>query len=42
MSQQNLPDFDSLWDYSHPDQTEIKFRETLLQIPETNLLILNC
>jgi len=33
MSKQNLPDFDSLWDYSHPDQTEIKFRETLLQIP---------
>ncbi len=34
MSQQNLPDFDSLWDYSNPDQTESKFREILLQIPE--------
>ncbi len=33
MSQQNLPDFDSLWDYSNPDQTEIKFREVLAQIP---------
>jgi tetratricopeptide (TPR) repeat protein len=32
--QQNLPDFDALWDYAHPDQTEIKFRETLAQIPE--------
>ena len=36
MSQQNLPDFDSLWDYAHPDQTEAKFRETLSQIPENN------
>ncbi len=27
-------DFDSLWDYSHPDETEAKFRELLLQIPE--------
>src|SRR5690242_16025104 len=34
MSQQNLPDFDSLWDYSHPDQTEIKFREILAQFPK--------
>ena len=32
MSQQNLPDFDSFWDYSNPDQTEIKFREILSQI----------
>lgn len=22
-----LPDFDSLWDYDHPEQTELKFRE---------------
>ncbi len=36
MSPQNLPDFDSLWDYSHPDQTEIKFRKVLLQIPEND------
>jgi hypothetical protein len=36
MPQQNLPDFDSLWDYSNPDQTEIKFREILLQIPEND------
>ncbi len=34
MSLQNLPDFDALWDYSHPDQTETKFREILLQFPE--------
>jgi tetratricopeptide (TPR) repeat protein len=27
------PDFDSLWDYSHPEQTEAKFRELLLQTP---------
>ena len=37
MSQQNLPDFDSLWDYSNPDQTEIKFRDALKQIPESDL-----
>ena len=24
-----LPDFDSLWDYDHPDVTERKFRELL-------------
>ena len=24
-----LPDFDSLWDYNHPDETEKKFRELL-------------
>ena len=34
MSSQNIPDFDALWDYSHPDQTEAKFREALLHIPE--------
>ena len=34
MSSQNLPDFDALWDYSHPDQTETKFCEILLQFPE--------
>ena len=28
------PDFDALWDYSHLDQTEAKFRETLLNISE--------
>jgi tetratricopeptide (TPR) repeat protein len=36
MSQQNHPDFDSLWDYSNPGQTEIKFREALKQIPEND------
>lgn len=36
MPQQSLPDFDSLWDYSDPEQTEIKFREILLQIPEND------
>lgn len=34
MSPLNIPDFDALWDYSRPDQTEEKFRETLLHIPE--------
>ena len=34
MSSPNIPDFDSLWDYAHPDQTEEKFREILFQISE--------
>jgi len=34
MSQPNLHDFDSLWDYSHTDQTETKFIELLPQFPE--------
>ena len=34
MSSQPLPDFDALWDYSLPDETEARFREVLLQIPE--------
>jgi tetratricopeptide (TPR) repeat protein len=34
MSSQNLPDFDALWDYANPVQTETKFREILPQIPE--------
>src|SRR5262245_54795184 len=34
MLPQSHPDFDALWDYSHPDRTEEKFRETILQIPE--------
>ncbi len=34
MPQTNLPDFDSLWDYSAPDKTETKFRELLPQFPE--------
>lgn len=34
MYSENLPDFDSLWDYSQPDQTEARFRDVLLQIPE--------
>ena len=34
MPQTNLPDFDSLWDYSAPDKTEAKFRELLPQFPE--------
>ena len=28
------PDFDSLWDYSQPDQTETRFLEILPQFPE--------
>jgi tetratricopeptide (TPR) repeat protein len=34
MSLPNLPDFDALWDYDNPGQTETKFREILLQFPE--------
>lgn len=34
MSKPNQPDFDSLWDYSHPDLTENKFREFLPQLSE--------
>ena len=34
MSSPNIPDFDALWDYSHPAHTEARFRETILQIPE--------
>jgi hypothetical protein len=34
MSSLNRPDFDALWDYSNPEQTENKFRQILLQFPE--------
>ena len=34
MSSLNRPDFDSLWDYSNPEQTETRFREILLQFPD--------
>jgi len=34
MLRQNLPDFDSFWDYSRPDHTETRFREILIQVPE--------
>jgi len=40
MLPQNLPDFDALWDYSHPDRTETKFCEILLQFPEDNPVFL--
>ncbi|HND49561.1 MAG TPA: hypothetical protein PLL95_13435, partial [Anaerolineales bacterium] len=36
MSQPDLPDFDSFWDYSNPAKTESKFREVLPQFPEGN------
>jgi tetratricopeptide (TPR) repeat protein len=36
MSSKNFFDFDALWNYSDPHQTETKFREILLQIPEHN------
>ena len=36
MSQPNLPDFDSLWDYSNPAQTEEEFRKILPQFPDGN------
>lgn len=29
MSADTLPDFDKLWDFQNPDQTEVKFRELL-------------
>lgn len=34
MPSQNLPDFDALWDYGNPVQTEEKFRELLSQFPQ--------
>lgn len=34
MLSQSPPDFDSLWEYEHPDRTEMKFREILLHVPE--------
>lgn len=37
MPQQNFPDFDSFWDYAHPDKTESNFQTILEQIPESNL-----
>jgi tetratricopeptide (TPR) repeat protein len=36
MLSQNFLEFDSLWDYSNPQQTETRFREILIQIPEDN------
>ena len=36
MLPQSLPDFDALWDYNHPDQTETRFREILLRFPEAD------
>ena len=36
MSSQNIPDFDALWDYSHPEKSEEKFREISLHIPEND------
>jgi tetratricopeptide (TPR) repeat protein len=40
MPSANLPDFDALWDYSRPDQTEAKFRAILLQFPEEDPALL--
>lgn len=40
MLSQDYLDFDSLWDYSDPHQTETRFREILLQVPEDNLAYL--
>lgn len=36
MSSQNIPDFDSFWNYSRPEHTEKKFRETLLHVPDNH------
>lgn len=40
MLPQDFLEFDSLWDYSDPNQTEIRFREVLLQVSEDNLAYL--
>ena len=40
MLSEDFLDFDSLWDYSNPHQTETRFREILLQVPEDNLAYL--
>lgn len=32
----SLPDFDALWDYNNPQQTEVKFRELLHLAKESN------
>lgn len=40
MLPKDLLEFDSLWDYSDPHQTETRFREILLQVPEDNLAYL--
>jgi tetratricopeptide (TPR) repeat protein len=34
MSSPNLPEFDGLWDYDNPEQTETRFRAILLQFLE--------
>ena len=38
MQSQSVPEFDSLWDYSHPDVTEEKFRVVILQIADDDPL----
>jgi tetratricopeptide (TPR) repeat protein len=40
MLSEDFLDFDSLWDYSNPHQTETRFREILLLVPENNLAYL--
>src|SRR5262245_33739696 len=40
MLSEDFLDFDSLWDYSNPHQTETRFREILLQVPEANVAYL--
>lgn len=40
MLPQDFLEFDSLWDYSDPHQTEVRFREILIQVPEDNLAYL--
>src|SRR5438067_2536580 len=36
MPSMTLPDFDKLWDYAHPDETERKFNQLLPQAREAN------
>jgi len=36
MLSQDFVNFDALWNYSDPHQTETRFREILLQVPENN------
>lgn len=40
MLPQDFLEFDTLWDYSDPHQTELRFREILIQVPEDNLAYL--
>jgi tetratricopeptide (TPR) repeat protein len=40
VSLQSYPDFDALWDYANPEDTESRFREILSQFPEEDPVFL--